>query len=119
MVISAASPWPWRRTSPPAVEDIFIAQLLIRRAIHWELLEYRMFRPTAWRQVVQLYNVATLYRLDGTRVESVLRLEGDPSNTHELFFSTLALLLADPYRLPSHCLRELEPGCPGMRRSSK
>jgi hypothetical protein len=96
----------------PEASDIFAAQLLMRRAIHWELLEYRMFRPTAWQQVAQLYNVATLHRLEGVSVECELIHPGDPSNTHDLFFSTLALLLADPYRLPSHCIRELEQRLP-------
>lgn len=92
----------------PDAEDIYVAQLLMRRAIHWELLEYRMFRPVVWQQIVQLYNVATLYGLECVSVDSDFRLAEDPTNTHDLFFSTLALLLADPYRLPNHCIRELE-----------
>ena len=96
----------------PDAADIFAAELLMRRAIHWELLEYRMFRPTIWQQVAQLYNVAILHRLEGVSVECDLIHPGDPSNTHDLFFSTLALLLADPYRLPSHCIRELEQRLP-------
>lgn len=96
----------------PEAGDIFVAQMLMRRAIHWELLEYRMFRPKVWQQIVQLYNVATLYRLEGVKVESTLRLADDPDNTHDLFFSSLALLLADPYRLPNHCIRELESRLP-------
>ena len=97
--------------TPPA-EDVFVAVLLLRRVIHWELLEYRMFRPAVWRQITQLYNVATLYRLEGIRIETALRTPNDPANIHELFFSTLALLLADPFRLPNHCLRELEERLP-------
>lgn len=96
----------------PQALDIYAAELLMRRAIHWELLEYRMFRPTVWQQVAQLYGVATLYRLEGGSVECELTHPGDPSNIHDLFFSTLALLLADPYRLPSHCIRELEQRLP-------
>lgn len=95
----------------PAATDIYHALLPLVRLLQWDILRYNLTRPSLWRQLLQLYAMANLFECNADKVESQLALDMDGSNTHDLFFSTLALLLADPYRLPSGALGRL---CSGM-----
>ncbi len=100
------------RGKPPQVSDLFEALLLNHRLLYDRLCDYRPVPEYSWQQSVQLYNIATLYSLQGKTVDSALRQAQDPNNVHDLFLLDLTLLLTDPYRLPIRCIGQLRQRLP-------
>jgi len=94
----------------PQASDLLHASLALARLLQWDVLQYNLTRPAIWRQLLQLFAISELYQLSASRVDSDLRLEFDARTVHSVFFSTLVLLLSDPYRLPRIAVNRLVTG---------
>jgi len=92
---------------PPAATQVYHAILPLCRLLHWDLLQYNLIRPSIWRQTLQVFAIGQLYRVNDGRQPSQLSLEKDATTSHGVFFSTLVLLLCDPYRLPRQNITRL------------
>lgn len=92
----------------PAGENIYHAVLPLCRLMQWDLLQYNLTRPSIWRQVLQLFALGELHLINDSEQKSQLTLAHDAATTHGVFFSTLILLLSDPYRLVKESVASLE-----------
>jgi len=102
------------RGKPPAHVQIYHAMLPLCRLLQWDLLQYNLTRPSLWRQVLQLFSIGELYQINDHKVSSALSLDHDAESSHGMFFSTLVMLLSDPYRLPREELVCLEQSLGGL-----
>jgi len=84
----------------PKADNLYHAIVPMVRLIQWDILQYKLTRPAIWRQILHVFAITELYQVGGDHIESQLKLDSDPEDTHGVFFSLLALLLSDPYRLP-------------------
>ena len=98
----------------PQAHDLLHAALPLARLMQWDILQYNLMRPAVWRQLLHLFAISELYQLSGVGQASELALDFDPNDTHSVFFSALALLLSDPYRLPPKPLRTLVTSLPAL-----
>ncbi|BAN68693.1 hypothetical protein [endosymbiont of unidentified scaly snail isolate Monju] len=98
---------------PPNPSDLHAALLMLGRIIQHNMIEHQMLRPTIWRQMVQLYNVAERHDLGQVTCESPLCLTRDPATANGAFFSALVLLLSDPHRHSVRCIQQLVRELPG------
>ncbi len=91
----------------PDPTDVHAALLVLGRIIQHNTIEHQMLRPTIWRQMVQLHNVATRHELGGTTCKTPLRAPHESATADGAFFCALVLLLSDPYRRPVRCIQQL------------
>ena len=92
---------------PPEADHVYHVMLPLCRLLHWDLLQYNLVRPSIWRQVLQLYAIGDLYDSNGIQHTGKLGLQEDARTSHGVFFSTLVMLLCDPYRLTATQVAQL------------
>jgi len=96
--------------SPPEADHVYHAMLPLCRLLQWDLLQYNLVRPSIWRQVLQVYAIGEFYDLNGRHHTGKLNLPEDARTSHGVFFSTLIMLLCDPYRLTATQVAKLIKG---------
>lgn len=95
---------------PPSVGDLYHASLALARLLHWDVLQYHLTRPSLWRQLTQLYEIAVFSNQSGVTVDSDLSLQFDASDAHGVMLGTLVLLLCDAQRLQDKAVARLVRG---------
>ena len=79
----------------PSAATLVTTLELLAWQVRIDLTRYRTTPPAAWRDMLQVYQVAEFAQHQGTAVK---RADTTLINAHDLFFGTLIFLLCDPLR---------------------